>query len=142
MLFVFPSNTFAIVSVPYERPFADPIAVKAGEHLLIDDEKTQETDIPGWSWCTGPDRRQGWVPNAWITHRHGAAQIVRDYSALELTVKVGDRVTLQHSESGFVFVTHEDGSVGWVPDACLQLLGAAEDEPSMPVQGAAPPRSS
>jgi hypothetical protein len=137
MLFVFPSRTVAIVSVPYERPYEDPISLRAGEHVLIDAEKTKETDILGWSWCTGPDSRQGWVPNAWITHQHGAAQIVRDYSALELTVKVGDRVTLHHSESGFVFVTHEDGAVGWVPDACLQIAQATQHNHSTPARSAA-----
>jgi hypothetical protein len=137
MLLVFPPHTVAIVSVPYERPYEDPISLKAGAHVLIDSEKTKETDILGWSWCTGPDSRQGWVPNAWITHQHGSAQIVRDFSALELTVNVGDRVTLHHSESGFVFVTHEDGAVGWVPDACLQLVQATEDNRSSPLRSAA-----
>ena len=122
MLFEFPPHSVAVVIAPYERPYEDPIALKAGEHVLIDSEKTKGTDILGWSWCTGPDRREGWVPNGWITHQDGATQIVRDFSALELNLKVGDRVSLHYSESGFVYVTHEDGSVGWVPDACLKLL--------------------
>jgi uncharacterized protein YgiM (DUF1202 family) len=126
MLFFFPPHTTAVVSAPYERPYADPISLKAGERVLIDAEKTKETDILGWSWCTGSDGRQGWVPNGWLTHQSGAVQIVRDFSALELTINVGDRVTLHHSESGFVFVTREDGSTGWVPDACLQLLETPE----------------
>ena len=126
MLFCFPPQTLAVASAPYVRPYEDPIALKAGERVLIDAEKTKETDILGWSWCTGPDGRQGWVPNGWITHQSGAAQIVRDFSALELTIRVGDRMTLHHSESGFVFVTHEDGSTGWVPDACLQLVQVEE----------------
>lgn len=137
MLFFFPPHTVAVVSAPYERPYADPISLRAGERVLIDAEKTKETDILGWSWCTGPDRRQGWVPNSWITHQSGAAQIVRDYSALELTINVGDRVTLHHSESGFVFVTHEDGSIGWVPDACLQLLETTESNCSADAPSAA-----
>ena len=137
MLFVFPSHTVAVVGVPYERPYEDPISLKAGERVLIDSVKTKETDILGWSWCTGPDGRQGWVPTAWITHQDGAGKIVRDFSALELTVQAGDRVTLHHSESGFVFVTHENGSVGWVPDACLQLIETAENDHPARARGAA-----
>jgi Variant SH3 domain len=124
MLFAFPIGTLAIVCTPYQRPYEDPISLKAGDLVLIDFDKTKETDILGWSWCTGPDGRQGWVPSAWLQHQEGVGQIVRDFSALELTLKVGDQVTLHYSESGFVFVTHEDGSVGWVPDACLQLIAA------------------
>jgi hypothetical protein len=137
MLLFFPPQTVAVVSVPYERPYADPISLKAGDRMLIDTGKTKETDILGWSWCTGPDLRQGWVPNGWITHQSGGAQIVRDFNALELTLKVGDRVTLHYSESGFVFVTHEDGRTGWVPDACLQLLQASENTYSGPAPSAA-----
>lgn len=136
MLFVFPPHTVASVTVPYERPYEDPISLKAGERVLIDPEKTKETDIPGWSWCTGPDGRQGWVPNGWLTHQDGAAHIVRDFSALELTLRVGDLVTLHQSESGFVFVTHEDGSVGWVPDACLQLLPSPQSNHPASVRAA------
>ena len=137
MLFVFPLHTVAIAAMPYERPYEDPISLKAGDRVLIDPDKTKETDILGWSWCTGPDGRQGWVPTAWMTHQDGAGQIVRDFSALELTLAVGDRVTLHHGESGFVFVTHENGSVGWVPDACLQLLANTANDHSARGRGAA-----
>ncbi len=128
MLFFFPPQTTAVVSSPYEQPYPDPISLKAGERVLINAEKTNATDILGWSWCTGPDCREGWVPNGWITEQSGAARIVREFNALELTIKVGDRVTLHHSESGFVYVTHEDGSTGWVPDACLQPLQAQDSK--------------
>jgi hypothetical protein len=137
MLFVFPPQTVAIVAMPYQRPYEDPISLKAGDRVLIDPDKTKETDILGWSWCTGPDGRQGWVPTAWMTHQDGAWQIVRDFSALELTLTVGDRVTLHHGESGFVFVTHENGSVGWVPDACLQLIADTTNDHSTRALGAA-----
>ncbi len=125
MLFFFPIDTVAIACAPYERPYENPMALKAGDPVCIDREKSQETDILGWSWCTGPDGRQGWVPTSWLTHREGAERIARDFSALELSLRLGDRVRLHHSESGFVWVTHENGATGWVPDACLQLEGPA-----------------
>jgi hypothetical protein len=137
MLFFFPTQTVAVVWAPYERPYPDPISLTAGDCVLIDSEKTKKTDILGWSWCTGPDRRQGWVPNGWITHEAGAAQIVRDFNALEITITVGDRVTLHYGESGFVFVTHQDGSSGWVPDACLQFPKSQKNNYSVTLQSVA-----
>lgn len=121
MFLLFPPHAAANVRVPYERPYEDPIALKAGDAVTIDAERTATTDILGWCWCTGPDGREGWVPDAWLVLCEGVHRINRDFSALELTIQRGERLTLQYSESGFVFVTKADGSSGWIPDACLEL---------------------
>ncbi|MCG9895392.1 MAG: hypothetical protein MH204_07955 [Fimbriimonadaceae bacterium] len=128
MLITFSPETFAVVIRPYVRPYEDPIALRLGDRVIVDLERTQETDFVGWSWCTGPDGRQGWVPDSWLEDRLGEPRIIRDFSALELTVKPGDRVALHCSESGFVLATHEDGRTGWIPDACLQLAEPSDLE--------------
>jgi hypothetical protein len=122
MLLYFPENTLAIVRVAYDQPYVDPIAVRKGETVVIDHSRSAETDILGWNWCSGPDGRQGWVPTAWLLHLENQVVVARDFSALELTVRPGERLTLHFSESGFVYVTAATGHHGWVPDACLELL--------------------
>ena len=81
----------------------------------------EDDDWPGWIWCTGPDGRQGWVPIAWLTrHDDGTGTLRRDYTARELTVRVGERVTIAYRESGWAWVTNEIGVAGWVPLAHLE----------------------
>ncbi|WP_372422812.1 hypothetical protein [Salinarimonas chemoclinalis] len=121
MLYRFPPGTTATVIADYERPYPDPIAVRAGDLVVPDAVRSAETDILGWTWCTGPDGRAGWTPTAWTAPAaDGRLRMIRDFSALEHTVRRGDRATLHHSESGFVWAT-VNGSAAWVPDAVLAV---------------------
>lgn len=122
MLYRYPSNSFAVVRVDYLAPYVDPIAVVEGDIVVPDNERTKETDFLGWTWCSGPDGRQGWVPDTWMELRSGAWTMLRDFAALELSVVKGERITLEFSESGFVFGRTDDGRSGWLPDAILQLV--------------------
>lgn len=121
MLYTFPPNLNAVAITDYERPYPNPIAVRTGDHVFPDIERTRETDFIGWTWCRGPDGREGWVPDSWVLRDAGRWQMRRDFSALELTVRTGDRITLELSESGFVYGRTATGKAGWLPDAVLQL---------------------
>lgn len=132
MLFKFPAGTTATVVADYDRPYADPISVRAGDVIVPDPDRTDETDIIGWTWCVGPDGRAGWTPSAWMTRAEdGSWRIARDFSALEHTVRRGDRAELHFSESGFVWATI-GGVAAWVPDAMLELDDAAADPGGRP----------
>ena len=120
MLYRVPQGTRGIVRKPYERPYADPISAKAGDPVTPDLGRT--TDLIGWIWCTAADGRGGWVPEAWLDRTGDPWRLRRDFNALELTVAAGARLTLQFSESGFLWVTTEGGETGWVPDACVELV--------------------
>lgn len=122
MLYRFPSNTIAVVVADYEAPYADPIAVRAGDVVHPDAERTRETDFMGWTWCRGPDGREGWVPDAWMVRDSGGWTMQRDFAARELSVRAGERVTIEFSESGFVHARTVQGEVGWLPDAVLALV--------------------
>lgn len=53
--------------------------------------------IPGWWWCTAPDGRSGWVPVD-LLRRHGAeGEVLEDYDATELTVRLGEEVRVIRS---------------------------------------------
>lgn len=104
---------------PYQAPYPDPISVKRDDALKIDPERSKETDINGWLWCTGPDGREGWVPRSWIDFAAEEPVILRDYSALELTVQAGDRVQVHALESGFAWCVAREGEQGWLPQGVL-----------------------
>lgn len=121
MLYHYPAGTHALVVDEYAAPYPDPISVREGDVVLPDAERTQETDFIGWTWCRGPDGREGWVPNSWIRYGPDGWTMTRDFSAAELSVRKGERVGIEFSESGFVFARTSDGRVGWLPDAVLRL---------------------
>lgn len=124
MYYQYPPDTVVIGRIRYERPYEDPIAVRAGDAVLLDEAETRSTDIVGWVWCRGPDGREGWTPQAWLERRGDAWRVRRAFSALELSVEPGDRFVVHFSESGFLFVENPRGEKGWVPDGAVELAGS------------------
>ncbi|WP_126173088.1 SH3 domain-containing protein [Altericroceibacterium xinjiangense] len=123
MLYRYPAQTFGRVIRGYKRPYENPIVVRAGDLVRPIADGSKTTDIPGWTWCVGPDGRSGWTPDNWCEPRGDRWRLKRDFSALELTVEVGDRLHLLLSESGFLIAETEDGDRAWVPDAVIELEG-------------------
>ena len=121
MFFQFPPDTSVVGRLRYERPYEDPISVRAGDTVRLDEGESQSTDIVGWVWCRGPDGLEGWTPQAWLEPRGEAWIIQRDFSALELDVEPGDRFLAHFSESGFLFVENARGEKGWIPDGTVAL---------------------
>ncbi len=105
----------------YERPYDDPIAVAAGDHVTPDFHKY--TDIKGWVWCTARDGRSGWTPRSWLAECDGEWRMTRDFNALELTVTPGEWLDVQLEESGFYLVKMENGRTGWIPCECVRIDG-------------------
>lgn len=103
----------------YRRPYADPVRGRAGEFLVPD--YAQQTDLFGWIWCRNDAGQEGWAPRNWLEPAGDKLRLIRDFDAIELTVTMGDTVTLHFSESGFCWVTSASGETGWVPDAMLVL---------------------
>ncbi len=109
----------ARVIVDYDPVYTDPIAGRAGEQVTVDEK--HQTDVAGWVWGTNAAGRVGWVPEAYLDRQGATAQLRCDYDAVELAIRVGDRLTVQKTESGFYWVTHADGRQGWVPATHVEL---------------------
>ena len=103
----------AWVIADYQAPYTDPMAGQAGENVVIDG--TRKTDCAGWVWGVNVSGQGGWVPEAYLEWEGDRARLCCDYDAIELTVRVGECLTVHKTESGFYWVTHEDGRHGWVP---------------------------
>ncbi len=97
----------------YQAPFPDPIQVKAGEEVAVDIDKT--TSISGWVWCTSRAGKSGWVPKNYLEQRGTEGLMKCDYNAIELTVHIGELLTVHKLESNFYWVTDGRGRQGWVP---------------------------
>ncbi len=104
----------------YQAPYPDPIQVKAGDE--VDMDRSKETDIAGWVWCTNRLGKSGWVPNSYIKIVRDRCKMVHDYSAIELTIHVGDILTVHKEESGFYWAASQSRHQGWIPIANVETL--------------------
>jgi len=109
----------------YQAPFPDPIQVDQGDVVTLDLQK--KTNIPGWVWCSDESGRSGWVPEAYLEIQGKTGKLFCNYDAIELTVGIGDILTVQNEESDFYWVTDRDGGQGWVPVSHVEPY---EDEES------------
>lgn len=116
---------------PHRSNYPDPLAVAKGQCLRLGERYTGPEDWAHWIFCTTLDKRQaGWVPEQLLDRvsrvgdadRDGNTGIMRDdYTARELDVSVGDRLTGHRELNGWVWCERPGTTeAGWVPQACLQ----------------------
>ena len=95
----------------------DGLQGEAGERLGYE---RRETKYPGWVWCRDAQGRESWTPEAWLRFEGDEAILLRDYTAREITLTAGDRVTIELEQNEWAMVVREDGERGWAPLACLE----------------------
>ncbi len=115
---------------PYEvvkdwtMTYPNPITCKAAEPLQLTG-RTEIWDGHLWLWAINDAGLEGWVPDALVPtadrHREKPCQTIAlwDYSALELTCRCGDRLSVSQATHGWMWCLAEDGRQGWVPDRHL-----------------------
>ena len=113
------AESLARVVADYQAPYADPIVVDAGDEITVDSNK--KTDWVGWVWCTNRTGASGWVPETYIECHGDTGRMRYSYNAIEMTIHVGEILTLHKAESGFVWATNQAGQSGWVPSSHLEI---------------------
>ncbi len=108
----------AIVISPYVAQYADTITLRAFDAVEV---HRTDAEYPGWYWCTSNGGMSGWVHASYLSGTVGTIAAIRDYSAHELTVEVGERGRVMERLGGWVFVELSDGRVGWVPEVHVQV---------------------
>lgn len=116
------SRFTVFVVADYQAPYPDPIQAKAGDIVVLHPEK--KTDIQGWVWCSNSAGKSGWVPTKYIEAGGDRGKILCDYNAIELTVRVGETLTVHRGESNFYWVENQKGQQGWVPVENVERLKA------------------
>ncbi len=94
--------------------YLDPITMKAGDIIDVSD---REDNWQGWIWvwCTNQSGKSGWVPKGYVVQNGEIWRACYDYSAVELSVEVGEKVEVLQQESGWIWCRNERGESGWVP---------------------------
>jgi Variant SH3 domain len=103
----------------YRAQYANPIRFARGDIVTLGE---RDTEWPAFIWTvTAIDGNAGWAPFDWLQPLgDGSAEALRDYTAQELDVAVGDEVTLLHELGGWWWCEHTDGRAGWVPTEHLE----------------------
>jgi hypothetical protein len=104
------------VVTDHEPSYPDPIAMHTGDRVKLG---KRDPENPGWIWCTAADGKAGWVPEAYLDVDGDVGIARRDYSAVELWVRVEEEVAVTQEESGWCWVTSSSGESGWVPRSKL-----------------------
>lgn len=96
----------------YQPEFSDRWTVRKGERLRFE---RRETEWRGWIWCTDSSGQARWVPENWVEIEGNSCVMKRDYDSTELSIDVGQVLTVEFEEGDWAWVTKESGEGGWVP---------------------------
>ena len=115
-------TSIAHVTTAYATQYADPIAFKKGDRLVLTG-RSDNWNGHTWLWAIAvKDGREGWIPDSIIDAPGKAEQQASiDYSARELTCSKGESLILIRSTHGWHWCENQDGKMGWVPDENLQI---------------------
>ena len=92
-----------------------PFQAKMGDIVI---GKKKPTQWEGWIYCKNKEGIYGWVPKALITPVKTSTEefsFTRDYNSYELSVSIGENVTIHEIESGWAIIEKENGMIGWIP---------------------------
>jgi len=103
----------------YNSSSLDPLKFKKSDNLVV---AYSSDEWPGWIWCLSNDGKGGWAPESYLEISGESAVARRDYDATELTVRMGDKLTVLDEESGWYWCALGDDEKGWVPIENLELL--------------------
>ena len=103
----------------YHSPYTEPLTLRKGERLRWE---PRECEWPGWIWCTADSGESRWVPENWVQKGGQYCVLQRDYTATELSVEEGEKVTVLLMESGWGWATKEGGESGWLPLECIETV--------------------
>ena len=107
----------ALAASNYAPQYPKPIEVRAGD---VVDVGAQDAEFPQWRWCRSAAGLEGWMPASLLDLLAGnSARVREDYSAKELAITAGERLTVERRIGGWTLVRSERGIRGWVPDTHL-----------------------
>lgn len=109
----------AIATRDHKSNYPNPVSFEPGDRL---DVGAEDTEFPGWVRIIDPVGNEGWAPLEYIqlSEHHTTAVALKAYSAKELDVEPGDRLTVNYEHCQWCWVEHADKGAGWVPQDCLK----------------------
>lgn len=119
-----PSGKRYRVIEDYHSPYPDPIIFHRGEKVRVGKEFTDDPDWKDWVWCEGECGNMAWVPKQYLETEASSGTLLTDYNARELSVAVGEVITIYEIVNGFGMSEKQNGECGWVPLKNVRLEAA------------------
>jgi len=92
-------------------------------HLQYGDTVTvgpRDAAWPGWIWVATADGRGSYVPEDILEHGDGTATVKVPFSARDLSVQNGERVSALREVKGWLWCRNAAGEEGWLPEFVLR----------------------
>ena len=105
----------------YESPYPNPIIFQKGEQVILCKQFKEDPDWQNWIMCEGKNGKKAWAPEQYLDINGRKGIFNREYNALELTVKIGETLTVFEILNGFAMSEKSDGTRGWVPIRNLKI---------------------
>ncbi|MBE5106081.1 hypothetical protein IGI01_12450 [Bacillus thuringiensis] len=111
-----------IVMKSHVSHYPDPIRLEEGDVVHIGEKYVGTESWDNWVFCHEERyNRKGWVPEQIIRKdMNGIGIILKQYTAKELNVGIGERLIGLEELNGWVWCEETDGEKGWVPKESLQ----------------------
>ncbi len=102
----------------YKRSDDDAMQVTQGEVMSVTKPELWDDHHP-WLWCVTASGKEGWMPESFVEVNREQGIALRDYNAIELTVKIGDDLIIFDEVGGWYWVQNTRHKYGWVPIECV-----------------------
>lgn len=109
----------AQVTTAYHMAYSDPLTLRMGERVTV---VARDTEWPAYVWCTSATGKGGWVPVRYLAIDGATGRALREYSARELTVAVGELLSVLDEEGGWYWAENGCGERGWVPSENVTVI--------------------
>lgn len=107
-----------LVSEDYEICYPKPLNLKIGDSIQL-----EVKEVPpkwyGWNWCKDKSGNEGWISQSYIKKVENGFEVVKNYTAKELSVQKGELVNQLFEDCGWAWCVNENLEEGWLPKEIL-----------------------
>lgn len=105
----------------YKSPYPDPIVFQEGEKVKVGQEFKDDPEWKNWIWCEGRNNKKAWVPKQNVDINGMNGTLNKEYNAMEISVKVGEKLVVHEIVNGFGMSEKTNGMRGWVPMKNMEI---------------------
>ncbi len=106
----------------YESPYPNSIIFEKDEMVKIVKDSGDHPEWKNWIWCEGSNNNKAWTPRQYVDIQGKKGFLKEHFDAKELSVEVGDILSVHKAINSFGFCTNSKGITGWVPLKNLKQL--------------------